>query len=353
MDTLKKTLLRQIRSCGPISLSDYMGACLLDPDHGYYCRPNPIGAEGSFTTAPEISQMFGELIGICIGQAWMDQGRPDRFTLAELGPGRGTLMADLLRATARIPGFNRCAHLHLVERSQRLQGIQAERLRDHDPIWCQHADDLPKQPLFLVANEFFDALPIRQFKRMQESWIETLIGSNGNRLVYRDSGPIRCNALMAKEADTEPSDIVELRPLADRIICSLSQTIREFGGIALITDYGDLHLKGNTFQAVRDHRTANPLDDPGLADLTSHVDFSAIIRSAEGVAATPLITQGEFLGRMGIAQRANMLAASANAEQLHDHMAAYRRLTGSDQMGTLFKFVAFHPLGSTTPPGFP
>ena len=147
-------------------------------------------------------------------------------------------------------------------------------------------------------------------------------------------------------------EIVELRPLADRIVSEVSRRIRDFGGLALIVDYGDLNLAGSTLQAVRDHRFADPLDEPGTADLTSHVDFGAIIRSTRGVAATSLLTQGEFLGRMGIAQRAQALAASASYEQLHTHAAAYRRLTDPNEMGTLFKALALHPLDSPAPPGF-
>ena len=333
-------------------LSEFMEACLFDPEHGYYCGPNPIGAGGAFTTAPEMTQMFGELIGVCIGQAWVDQGQPENFTLAELGPGRGTLMADLLRATRRIPGFNRSANVHLVERGTHLRRMQSEILRDHSPSWCSSAEELPDMPLFLVANEFFDALPIRQFGFKRNAWFERLVAADRDSLVFRWSDRIQCNPLVDRNADAVPSEIVELRPLADRIVGEVSRRIRDFGGLALVVDYGDLSLSGSTLQAVRDHRFADPLDEPGTADLTSHVDFGAIIRSAWGVAATPLLTQGEFLGRMGIAQRAQALAASASSEQLHTHAAAYRRLTDPDEMGTLFKALALHPLDSPTPPGF-
>ena len=352
MGELKSLLLKKIRNSGPLRISEFMEACLFDPEHGYYCGPSPVGAEGAFTTAPEMTQMFGELIGICIGQAWIDQGRPDSFALAELGPGRGTLMADLLRATRGIPGFNRGSHVHLVERGPHLRRMQSERLGEHDPLWCHSAEELPELPLFLVANEFFDALPIRQFGFRRDAWVERLVGADGNRLVFRWSEPIRNHPLAGRGTDPAASEVVELRPQADRIVCEISRRIRDFGGLALIVDYGDLNLSGNTLQAVRHHRFANPLDEPGNADLTSHVDFGAIIRSAEGVAATPLLTQGEFLGRMGIAQRAQALAASASPEQLHSHAAAYRRLTDPGEMGTLFKAMALHPIDSPTPPGF-
>ena len=352
MGELKALLLAKIRETGPMRLSEFMEACLFDPDHGYYCGPSPIGAEGAFTTAPEMTQMFGELIGVCLGQAWTDQGRPDSFTLAELGPGRGTLMADLLRATRGIPGFNRSANVHLVERGPHLRRMQSEILRDYSPSWCRSTEDLPEMPLFLVANEFFDALPIRQFGFKRSEWFERLVGADGDSLVFRWSDRVQCDPLMDRNMDPAVSEIVELRPLADRIICEVSRRIRDFGGLALIVDYGELNLSGDTLQAVRDHRFADPLDKPGTADLTSHVDFGAIIRSAKGVAVTPLLTQGEFLGRMGIAQRAQALAASASSEQFRTHAAAYRRLTDRNEMGTLFKALALHPLNSPTPPGF-
>ena len=206
-------------------------------------------------------------------------------------------------------------------------------------------------PLFLVANEFFDALPIRQFRFKRNAWFERLVGADGDSLVFHWSDRVQCDRLPEGNPDPVASEIVEVRPLADRIVGEVSRRIQDFGGLALIVDYGDLNLSGSTLQAVRDHRFADPLDGPGTADLTSHVDFGAIIRSAIGVAATSLLTQGEFLGRMGIANRAQALAASASSEQLHTHAAAYRRLKDPDEMGTLFKALALHPPRFPNPSG--
>ena len=352
MGSLRDKLLRQIRETGPMTLSEYMESCLLDPEYGYYCGTSPVGAKGSFTTAPEISQMFGELIGICIGQAWMQQGRPEKFTLAELGPGRGTLMRDLLRATRKIPGFNGGACIHLVERGPHLRRQQARALHRHDPAWCRDPDELPQMPLFLVANEFFDALPIRQFTRGRNSWTETLVDYDDDGLIFGASGPVELAELAAREADVFPSETVELRNEAARITGILSRIIRRFGGTAVAIDYGEFHLKGDTFQAVRDHVHADPLANPGQADLTSHVDFGAIAAAAEGVDVSPLVTQREFLGRLGIEVRARRLARAAGTDQLKDHIAAYNRLTSPEEMGTLFKVMALYPQGAPMPPGF-
>ena len=352
MGSLREKLLQQIRETGPMALSEYMESCLLDPEYGYYCGTCPVGEKGSFITAPEISQMFGELIGICIGQAWMQQGRLEKFTLAELGPGRGTLMRDLLRATGKIPGFNGSACIHLVERGPHLRRQQARALHCHDPTWCSDPEELPGMPLFLVANEFFDALPIRQFTRGRNSWTETLVDSDDGRLVFGASVPVEHEALAAREADVLPSEVVELRIEASRIVGFLSRIIRRFGGTAVFVDYGEFDLKGDTFQAVRNHAHADPLSNPGQADLSSHVDFGAIASAAEGVDVSPLVTQREFLGRLGIELRARRLARAAGTDQLKDHIAAYHRLTSPEEMGTLFKVMALYPQGAPPPPGF-
>ena len=176
MTPLGAQIAAQIAATGPISLADYMATCLMHPEHGYYATRDPLGERGDFTTAPEISQMFGELTGLCLAQCWLDQGAPAPFVLAELGPGRGTLMADLLRATRGVPGFHEGLRLHLVEGSPVLRDAQARRLADAAPSWHDSADTLPDMPLFLVANEFFDALPIRQFERGADGWHERVVG---------------------------------------------------------------------------------------------------------------------------------------------------------------------------------
>ena len=175
-DQLTDRLLTRIRNDGPLSVADFMTDCLLHPQFGYYTTRDPLGAAGDFVTAPEISQMFGELIGLALAQSWLDQGRPARFVLAELGPGRGTLMADLLRAVRGVPGFLEAADIWLVEASPVLQAQQAQALAGHAPNWVPQVQDLPDAPLWLIANEFFDALPIRQFLRDGDGWREKRVG---------------------------------------------------------------------------------------------------------------------------------------------------------------------------------
>ncbi len=351
MGELKRKLLQEIDESGPLPISRFMKVCLLDREHGYYCQADPIGAAGSFTTAPEISQMFGELIGLAIGQAWLDQGSPSSFTLAELGPGRGTMMTDFLRATAGIPGFNQAARLHLVEKSHALRQWQARMLASHSPTWCLDIDEIPDLPLFLVANEFFDALPIRQFRRRDSRWQEIMIGSGNGQLRYEDRDHPGCPALDRRFAGARPDAIIELRPEAERIIGRIADIIARNGGGAIIVDYGEDGSLGDTFQAVRDHLPTDPLAEPGAADLTAHVDFAALAGSAGGVAVTGLTTQGDFLSRLGIGQRARSLSKSAGGA-LHEHEAALDRLIGPDQMGHLFKVIGLHPHGSAPLPGF-
>ncbi len=352
MGGLKQKLLREIEHAGPLPISRYMEACLMDREHGFYCREDPIGAAGSFTTAPEISQMFGELIGLALCQAWMDQGSPPCFALAELGPGRGVMMADILRATRVAPGFNEAARLFLVERSDALRRSQARRLVAHSPVWCPDVDELPEMPLFLVANEFFDALPIRQFRRRTIGWQEIMIDAEAGHLRYTHRDCSRCQDLGQQFADIPPNAIVELRPEAERIIGRIAGIITRHGGGAIIVDYGEDGSIGNTLQAVRDHRPAEPLDEPGAADLTAHVDFAALARSARGTAVGSLTTQGEFLARLGIRQRARILAKSASGAALREHQAALNRLVAPDQMGRLFKVIGLHPPCSAPLPGF-
>ena len=209
MTPLERLLRAEIEAMGPIRLDHFMVSCLMHPKHGYYATRDPFGAAGDFITAPEISQMFGELIGLSLAQAWLDQGCPSPCAMTELGPGRGTLMADALRATRTVPGFHDALQLHLVEASTTLRGIQAETLGEYDPRWHDAADSLPKMPLFLVANEFFDALPIRQFVRADEGWREHLVGVEKSRLSLGLSAPMPVAALDHRLTDTRTGDIVE------------------------------------------------------------------------------------------------------------------------------------------------
>ena len=352
MTELRAALLRQIRAQGPISLADYMAQCLLHPRHGYYATRDPLGRAGDFTTAPEISQMFGEVLGLQLAQVWMDQGAPNPFTLAELGPGRGTLMADMLRATSRVPGFHDALSLHLVEASAPLRAAQATRLAQFHPVWHDSADTLPDLPLYLIANEFFDALPIRQFLRQGDGWAERMVGAKGDALCFGLSPPAPLDALAHRLDDTGQGQIVETRAPAEPVMEAVSTRIMAHGGYALIVDYGDWRSRGDTMQALRAHRFDDPLAHPGAADLTAHVDFEALARAAHPLRATALTTQGALLDRLGITARAHALARGLSGQSLADHLAAHRRLTHPDEMGHLFKALGLTHPHAPAPPGF-
>ena len=351
--TLREQLLERIALNGPLSVAEYMTECLLHPEFGYYTSRDPLGAQGDFVTAPEISQMFGELIGLCLAQSWMDQGQPDSFVLAELGPGRGTLMADIMRATRAVPGFHSAARIVLLEASPTLRDIQARTLDSYKPQWIASAADLPDEPLFLVANEFFDALPIRQFIRDSDGWRERLIGSNDNSLTFGLGPQGPQVALSDRISDTGEGDLVELCAAAIPILTVIAGRIASYGGAGLIVDYGDWHSLGDTFQALRAHEPVDPLQTPGQADLTAHVDFEslAVTARAAGCAHTRLTPQGVFLERLGITARSQALAAPLGGSELETLIAAHRRLTHPEEMGNLFKVLGLYPSYATPPPG--
>ena len=348
---LYRHLLARITQSGPIPLSDYMQICLMHPEHGYYTTRDPLGAAGDFTTAPEISQMFGELLGLAMAQAWLDQGAPAPFALVELGPGRGTLMADMLRATAKVPGFSDAAQIHLVEGSPTLRAVQRRTLQGTDVQWHDRLEDVPDLPIFLVANEFFDALPIRQIQRDGPGWRERCVGQQDGMLVFGLGARLPIPALDHRLMDTTNGDIIELCPPGVSIASEIGQRISTQGGAALIVDYGDWHTLGDTFQALSNHAHADPLAAPGTADLTAHVDFEALAQASAPAAHSRLTPQGVFLERLGITQRAQTLATGMTGAALDTHVAAHRRLTHPAEMGTLFKVMALYPEGAVPPPG--
>ena len=326
-----------------------MHACLLHPEHGYYNKRDPFGRGGDFVTAPEVSQMFGELIGLALAQAWLDQAAPAPFILAELGPGRGTLMADILRATRAVPGFNVAATVHLVEASPLLRDRQSQAVPGatfHDTV-----ESLPDAPLFLVANEFFDALPVRQFVRADEGWRERMVGFGDGMLRVGLSEAAPLSALQSRLADTTEGQVVETCPALPGVVATISQRIAMHGGFALIIDYGDWVSLGDTLQAVADHNTTDPFAAPGTADLTAHVDFAAIAAASVGAAHSRLTPQGVFLERLGITARARALAAKLERTALENHVAAHRRLTHPNEMGDLFKVLGITPTAAPAPPG--
>ncbi|SEN36720.1 SAM-dependent methyltransferase, MidA family [Pseudorhodobacter antarcticus] len=350
--TLESLLLAQIAANGPLPLADYMQACLLHPDHGYYTTRDPLGRAGDFITSPEISQMFGELLGLCLAQAWVDQGAPARFVLAELGPGRGTLMADLLRATRGVPGFHAAAEVWLVEASTPLRAAQRAALPGA-VHWADNLGAVPDDaPIYLIANEFFDALPIRQVTRHVQGWCDTIVGAADGRLVKGYAPPLPFAVLDGRLADTNPGDVVELRPDATPIMARIGAQIAGHGGAAVIIDYGNWRSKGDTLQAMQGHAFADPFTAPGHADLTAHVDFEALALAADPARATGLTDQGALLARLGIGARAERLARGVNGAALENHLAATQRLTRAEEMGSLFKALALFPPHAPAPPGF-
>lgn len=343
---LPERLARAITMAGPIPLSQFMGAA----NAHYYGTRDPLGARGDFTTAPEVSQMFGELIGLWLADLWDRAGRPEAARYVELGPGRGTLAADALRAMAKA-GFS--PPVDLVETSPTLRAAQAERVPHAE--WHLGLTGLPEEgPLLVVANEFFDALPIRQLVATGEGWRERLIACQdtlflpiaGDRSFDMIIPPALREAAPGSILETSPASVATLRGLAHRLLTQ--------GGAALIVDYGyEGPAVGDTLQAVRGHQYANPFDEPGEADLTAHVDFATLREAAEaeGLVAYGPVTQGAFLTALGIEARAEALA-KASPERAGDLAADRDRLIGGEQMGELFKVLAIAAPGWPVPAGF-
>ncbi|WP_323034632.1 class I SAM-dependent methyltransferase [Pararhodobacter sp.] len=353
MTALAKLLMQRIALAGPMSLAEYMTDCLLHSEHGYYATRDPLGTAGDFTTAPEISQMFGEMLGLCLAQAWLDQGAPARFALAEPGPGRGTLMADIWRATRGVPGFHAAATLHLIEGSPVLRDLQAKTLAGLPVSWCDGFDALPDdRPLFLIANEFFDALPIRQFQRAPHGWREMVVGLKDGALRPGLTEAVPLADLDHRLDDTQDGDVVETSAAAAAAMQPIAERIAAQGGVALVIDYGHWRSRGDTFQALENHAYADPFAHPGLADLTAHVDFEALARAAPQLVHSALTPQGDLLKALGIEARAARLAQSLTGSALDSHLAAYHRLTDATEMGTLFKALAFVAPDTPLPPGF-
>lgn len=346
--SIEAALQAQIAAEGPIRLDAFMGLCL----RHYYATRDPLGTGGDFVTAPEISQMFGELIGLWAAQVWGDQGAPLRVLLVELGPGRGTLMADALRATAGVPGFADAAEVWLVETSPALRARQAETLAGRRVRWAEAVSALPPGPAIVIANEFFDALPIRQVQRTGDLWRERLVTVADGQfaLVWGaaqpDPGADRRFPLLPDGA------VGEIAEAGEAVAAALGARIEAEGGAALVIDYGAWDGSGDTLQALAGHRPVNPLATPGEADLTAHVRFRALAEAARPARATAAIGQGEFLERMGIAVRALRLAREQDAQTVAAITAAHHRLTHPDEMGNLFRVMAFTPQGAPPPQGF-
>ena len=354
----RERLVRHIRAHGPMTVAAYMTMALHDPDCGYYARRNPFGARGDFITAPEISQIFGELIGLWCAAQWQLMGSPNPVVVAELGPGRGTLMADFLRATQRMAGFREALRLYLIEASPLLRETQRQALNDLDPIWVSNLDEVPDGPLLLVANEFLDALPIRQLVRGRAHWAERMVAADATGyLAFTDGAESPALNLLVPldQRDAAPGTIVEICPAAANLAGALAERLTRHPGAALFVDYGYAKAApGDTLTAISAHRSANVLGDPGAADLSAHVDFAAFANAARdaGAAAHGPATQRAFLTALGAEARLTALLRQAAPAQRDALETGLRRLIDPHEMGTLFKVLALTSPGLPAPAGF-
>lgn len=352
--SLAARLRARIAAEGPIAIDVFMAAALGDAAHGYYRHGTPIGRGGDFTTAPEISQIFGELIGLWCADAWARAGAPRPVNLVEMGPGRGTLMADALRAVAKVaPDFAAAIRLHLVEINPAFRALQARALAATAPAWHEALATVPDGPMLLVANEFFDALPIRQLVRGDGAWRERRVMPAGEGFAATIGEPVTLDP--AHDRAAPDGAILEIAPAREAVAQAIGTRIARGGIAALIIDYGPQGQGlGDTLQAIKAGAPADPFADPGAADLTAHVDFAALARAAQagGARAFGPVPQGNFLARLGLATRLAMLARAATPDRARDLVRGAERLIDPAQMGSLFKAIAIAPAASSPPAGF-
>ncbi|MCC3244989.1 class I SAM-dependent methyltransferase [Methylocystis sp. WRRC1] len=350
MNPLKQEIAAAIAHDGPMTLEHFMSLCLGHPLHGYYMTRDPFGAGGDFITAPEISQMFGELIGVWASEAWRAAGSPSPARLIELGPGRGTLMSDVLRVARISPQFLDAITAHLVEMSPALRDIQRQTLASAaKPVdWATDFAHTPHGPAFILANEFFDALPVRHFVKTIGGWRERLVGLDaGGELAFGLSDRVEPTLTAA----AREGSIIEVCPAGQRLMGDIAARLVAEGGAMLVIDYGYTQTSlGDSLQAVARHTYVDPLSAPGEADLTAHVDFAALGRAARAQGAKVMgpVTQAHFLLQLGIERRAQSLSKKATPEQAEEIASAFDRLTGTQDprrhMGALFKVMAVtHP----------
>lgn len=332
-DDLGERFRRLIRQTGPISLAHYMA----EANTHYYGRRDPLGKAGDFTTAPEISQLFGEMIGLWLAGIWRDAHSPADILYIELGPGRGTLARDVLRTLAQ---FGCRPRVHLVEGSAALRHVQQERVPG--AIWHHDLGSVPEDaPILLAANEFLDALPIRQLVKTEQGWRERMVDLRDDRFVPVAGARPMDAAVPPQWHDAEPGAILETCPAAAAVMGEVARRLHVQGGAAIFIDYGhDQPRMGSTFQAVRGHKRTDPFCDPGQADLSAHVDFSALaeVAQAHGARWLGTMAQGIWLGAMGIGARAGALAQKF-PDQAATLKVAFDRLTGQEEMGELFKVM--------------
>lgn len=355
MTPLASIIIETIRSRGAdghMDLGEYMALCLGHPEHGYYMTRDPFGKGGDFTTAPEISQMFGEMIGAWLADTWMNMGEPSNVILLECGAGRGTLMADAMRATKQVAGFHEAVQLHLLEISPVLKLAQQDALKGYDATWHSDIESVPTDsPLLILGNEFLDALPVRQLVFTDAGWQEKVIkiDINDTLRLYEIEADSKVKTLIPPMLI--PSKIgghLEVSLEQNDFISKISKIVLKQGGNAIFLDYGFIHnVAGDTLQAVKNHSYCDVLDSPGEVDLTAHVNFARLSQQLmeENLTVHGPVSQGEFLKRLGITVRAEDLRRVATDKQRVEIDVALKRLTGDKtkdgEMGTLFKVIAF------------
>ena len=337
-----------------------MQIALGDPEHGYYQIRDPLGVQGDFITSPEISQVFGEIIGLWCTVAWQNAGSPTKIILAELGPGRGTLMADILRTTTKVsPNFARALEVHLIETGPILKQQQMLVLKDYRITWHEGIETIPSGPLLIIANEFFDALPIEQYVMTKNGWHERhiTVDKEHDKLSFV-TVPLTTEDVSKFPypiSNAKVDSIFERNVMGEQITKSIAERIRYDGIAALIIDYGHVRSRlGETLQAVKSHKYHKPLTDLGDIDLTAHVDFAALATACKsaGTNVHGPVMQSQFFTALGIEQRTKTLATKATAEQATLLIEGCRRLIASDGMGTLFKVMAITSKADNTPAGF-
>ncbi|WP_093186839.1 class I SAM-dependent methyltransferase [Pseudovibrio sp. Tun.PSC04-5.I4] len=335
---------QHIADHGPMTIAQYMNLCLSDPKHGYYMTQQPFGTKGDFTTAPEISQLFGELIGAWLLHQWISQDLKDPIQLVEIGPGRGTLMKDILRVISLRPQMLAQTQIHLVETSPSLRKVQKKQLKAYEIKWHDNLQNIPKGPTLLVANELFDALPIHQYQLTDTGWRERCVGLNDDQELAIGIGSGTLSPVDVAKANLQAKlgDTLEVSPASNAIASSIAQRIKENGGAALVIDYGySKTATGDSFQAMKSHEYVSVLEHCGEADLTAHVNFQALANAAkaEGAHAHGPIGQGDFLLALGLLERAGQLGAGKSTLDQDQIRKDVERLAAPDKMGTLFKVL--------------
>jgi SAM-dependent MidA family methyltransferase len=352
MSRLKARIVDLIEALGPIPVSEYMALCLSDPQDGYYMTRDPFGRGGDFTTAPEVSQMFGELVGAWIATTWRALGASKRTMVTEIGPGRGTLIKDIARTLTRIaPDLHNATRYKLIETSSKLAWAQATTLQGTGGKfdWYKSIDELPKRPMIIVGNELFDAIPVRQYVKTDSGWRERLVDIDAEENLRFVAGPGSLeDSLLPPGADEAPAGmIVEVAPARSALMQKIAERIARYGGAGLFIDYGyGKPSLGDTLQALRKHEYDDPLAHPGEADITTHVDFAALGATARQAGLQARFTaQGRFLLRMGLLERAGALGANASEEVRERLRGEVERLAALEQMGDLFKVFGIAPPG--------